>query len=199
MATTDPRIDAYIENVAKFAQPILIELRRRVHKGCPEVVETIKWGMPAFEYQGPLADMAAFKGHCTFGFWKHELLFGDDETWKKAMGSFGRITKLSELPSKAEFARLLARAMELNEQNVKAPRTKTAKKSPTKTPAAFAAALAKHKKAKTQFEAFAPSHKREYVEWIAEAKREETRERRIEQALEWIAEGKHRNWKYERR
>lgn len=196
-AARDPRIDAYIEQAAEFARPLLRELRERVHAGCPGVVETVKWGAPSFEHHGLLGGMAAFKKHCLFGFWKHDLLAKEADEWQQLGERLGRLTVAADLPNKRDFQRLLRRAMELNEQGVKPVRAKKAKPAIAVHPA-FAKALAASSEAKRHFAAFAPSRQREYLEWIAEAKAEATRERRIDQAIEWIAEGKHRNWKYER-
>ena len=102
MGTKDPRIDAYIEKSAEFARPILKKLRALVHKGCPApgVTETIKWGMPAFEYKGPFCGMAAFKNHCTFGFWKDKLLRTDDAA-ARALDALGRIESVDDLLRRA--------------------------------------------------------------------------------------------------
>ena len=200
MGTRDPRVDAYIEKSPGFARPILIHLREVVHAACPDVAETLKWRMPSFEHKGILCGMAAFKKHCVFGFWKHELVLGTGgERWKDAMGSFGCLTSLRDLPPKTELKRMVRIASKLNEDGVKAPRTKTAPRKAVAMHPKLKAALAKHAKARKQFDGFSPSHRREYLEWIAEAKAEETRERRIAQTLEWLADGKHRNWKYEKR
>ncbi len=199
MPTCDKRVDAYIEKAPEFARPILSELRARVHAACPEVVETIKWSMPAFDYRGPLAGMAAFKKHCAFGFWKHELVVGDDPKAKEAMGSYGCLTSLDQLPTKAQFAKQLKLAMKLNEDGVKVPKPKKQADATTGAHPQFAAALARNKRAKAGLEGLAPSQQREYLKWIAEAKQDATRERRIEQALEWLAEGKPRHWKYMKR
>lgn len=199
MTTTDKRVDQYIKKAAPFARPILTELRARVHGACPDVVETIKWGMPGFDYKGPLAGMAAFKQHCAFGFWKHELVVGDAPKAREAMGSYGRITSLADLPAKAEFARHVKAAMKLNEQGVKVSTTKKTAKAAVQPHPQFAAALAKNKLARAGLAGLAPGQQREYLEWIADAKQDATRERRIEQALEWLAEGKPRNWKYMKR
>ncbi len=200
MPTRDPRVDAYIRKSAPFAQPVLAHLRAVVHAACPEVVETLKWGMPAFEHHGLLCTMASFKAHCAFGFWKHELVLADgDEKWREAMGSFGRITSLKDLPTKAQLTRYVKKAMKLNEAGVKAVRAKTAPKKPAAMPPELKRALDGNKKAKATFDAFPPSHKREYVEWIAEAKGEDTRRRRVETAIEWMAAGRPRNWKYMQR
>lgn len=198
--TKDPRVDAYIAKSAPFARPILEHLRAIVHGACPEVVETMKWGMPAFEHEGLLCGMAAFKAHCTFGFWKHALVLGGvDARAREAMGSFGRITSIEELPSRRDLARSIRIAMKLNEDGVQAPREKTTKDKPVaRMHPAFAKALAKNTKAKAAFGAFSPSHRKEYVEWIAEAKKDDTRARRIAQAIDWLSQGKSRNWKYER-
>lgn len=197
MGKNDPRIDAYIAKQREFAQPILKYLRDVIHQGCPEVVETLKWSSPSFEYQGILCGFAAFKEHAVFGFWKHENLLGADR--KGAMGSFGRLTSIDDLPSRKELLSLIKQAMKLNEDGVKPKWMERRSKKPKPvgpTPAALRTALAKNKKAKATYDAFTPSHKREYNEWIAEAKQDATRERRVQQAVEWMSEGKARNWKY---
>ena len=196
-AHRDPRIDAYLQRAPEFAQPILHELRKRVHAGCPGVTETIKWRAPSFEFNGLLGGMAAFQRHCLFGFWKHDALAAEADEWRALGERLGRMTKLADLPGKREFARLLRRAMQLNEQGTKVVRARRAKPAIAMHPE-FARALAKAVPAKRQFAAFAPSRQREYLEWIADAKTDATRQRRIAQAVEWIGEGKHRNWKYER-
>jgi hypothetical protein len=196
MGTRDPRVDAYIEKAQPFAQPILAHLREVVHAGCPQVEETIKWGMPHFMHHGLLAGMAAFKAHATFGFWRGKELVpggGDD----RAMGQFGCLASVRDLPPKRELVALVRKAASLNESGDAKPKRATKVKPPPVPSPGFAAALARSRKAAKAFAAFPPSHQREYVEWIDEAKREPTRERRIAQAVEWIAEGKSRNWKYE--
>jgi uncharacterized protein YdeI (YjbR/CyaY-like superfamily) len=202
MGTKDARVDAYIERAAPFARPILKRIRKAVHAGCPEVDETIKWGMPAFMYKGPLCGMAAFKAHATFGFWKHALLLkgkpSPARSNGKAMGSFGRIATLEDLPSDRQLIALVKRAAALNEQGIKVVRERTVK-APLATPPDLLAALRKRRTALRTFQEFSPSHRREYVEWIVEAKRDETRRRRIETAVEWMAEGRARNWKYAKR
>jgi uncharacterized protein YdeI (YjbR/CyaY-like superfamily) len=196
MGTRDPRIDAYIAKAAEFARPILAHLREVVHEACPDVVETMKWSSPSFEYRGLLCGFAAFKAHCAFGFWKHALVVGDDAKAGEAMGSFGRITSLADLPGKAALRRYIRKAMRLNEEGVKAPREKTRPRKPVRMHADLKRALARNRKAAATFEGMSPSHRREYLEWIAEAKRDETRARRVAQAVEWLAQGKPRNWKY---
>jgi hypothetical protein len=194
MGKKDPRVDAYIEKAQPFARPILKSIRKAVHAGCPDVEETLKWNVPAFDYKGILCGMAAFKAHVTFGFWKSQLM--DLPSTGDGMGQFGQVKSLDDLPTEKELIALVKRAAALNDQGVKVPRPKTAPKSPLETPAAFSTALKKNKKAQKRFEDFSPSHKREYIEWITEAKQEATRDRRIATAVEWIAEGKPRNWKY---
>lgn len=198
MGTRDPRVDAYIEMAAPFAQPILRHLREVVHSAAPDIEETLKWSVPHFVQGGIVCSMAAFKQHCMFGFWKHALVVkdgGDSSTG--AMGSFGRITALSDLPSRKVLAGYVREAVRLNEQGVKLPKATAAKHPKThEMPEALRAALARNAKARAAFERFTPSQRYEYVEWIAEARREDTRERRLATALEWIAEGKTRHWKY---
>jgi uncharacterized protein YdeI (YjbR/CyaY-like superfamily) len=197
MASRDPRIDAYIARAQPFAQPILQHLRKAVHAGCPDVEETLKWSMPAFDYKGPMAGMAAFKAHCTFTLWKGSLIEGVPKA-AGAMGQFGRITSVDDLPPEKTLVRLVKAAAKLNDEGVKAPRRKTTIRKVI-VPGYMTAALKKNPKAKATFDAFSPSHQREYVEWITEAKTEATRDRRLATALEWLAEGKSRNWRYERR
>lgn len=195
----DPRVDAYIAKSAPFAQSILAELRTRMHKACPAVEETIKWGMPSFTYKGKiLAGMAAFKAHASFGFWQREAV-GATGKEGEAMGQFGKLTELKQLPAKTEFARMVKEAMAHIDSGTKA--TMMAPKAPKPaldTPDDLAAALKRNAAARKTFDGFSPSNRREYVEWISEAKRPETRERRLAQTIEWLAEGKTRNWKYEK-
>jgi len=198
MLATDARIDAYIEKSADFAQPILIHLRKLIHKACPDVKETVKWSMPSFEYKGILCGFAAFKQHCTFGFWKQSLMETDAFPKNKtAMGSFGRITSLKDLPSDKVMIELIHQAMELNEKGVKVPKKQATGKKDLVVPEELTKVLSKNKKAKTVFDNFSYSQKKEYVEWIIEAKTEPTRNKRLATTVEWLSEGKRRNWKYE--
>jgi uncharacterized protein YdeI (YjbR/CyaY-like superfamily) len=200
MGTRDPRVDAYIERSAEFAQPILRHIREIVHAAAPQIEETMKWSMPHFDYKGPVCNMAAFKEHCAFGFWKGTLLFKGGSPSREAMGHMGRITSIRDLPSKKELIALIREAVKLNEEGVKVTRTTSrARVAEPETPDDLAAALRRNKSAGAAFRKFSPSHRREYIEWITEAKRAETRQRRVEQAIAWIAEGKSRNWKYERK
>jgi uncharacterized protein YdeI (YjbR/CyaY-like superfamily) len=197
MGKRDKRVDAYIAKSADFAKPILAYLRETVHEACPECEETLKWGAPTFMYHGMLCGFASFKEHATFGFWKHELLLG--ERTGEAMGSFGRITSVTDLPARKRLLTLVKQAMKLNEEGVTVPRMRSAKaKAPIALPADLKAALARNRKAQATYDGFSPSHKREYLEWITEAKAAETRARRLQTALEWMSEGKPRNWKYMR-
>lgn len=197
MAARDPRVDAYIAKSADFARPILAHLREVVHAACPDAEETMKWSFPHFQYRGLLCSMAAFKEHCAFGFWKSSLVLGE-EGEDGAMGQFGRITKLSDLPAKKVLSGYIKKAMELNEAGVKSP-TRSKPKAPQPEPAVpddLAAALKANPAARAAFDQFSPSHRREYIEWITEAKTSATRTRRIETAIQWMDEGKPRNWKY---
>lgn len=200
MSNRDPRIDAYIEGAADFAKPILAHLRALVHEACPEVEEGIKWSRPHFGHQGMMCAMAAFKEHCTLVFWKPVLVAGDDPGAKAAMEQLARITSLKGLPPKKLLLGFVKTAMRLNEEGVKPKRARKPRK-PKAAPAVpddlrAALALKKNAKARATFEAFSASHRREYIEWITEAKRAETRARRLDRTLEWLSEGKPRNWKY---
>lgn len=200
MPNKDPRVDAYIAKAAPFAQPVLEHLRSLVHATCPEVTETIKWGMPFFEYKGSFCNIAAFKAHCAFGFWKTALIPDPKGILKRdAMGSLGRLTSLKDLPSDTILKGFIKAAKKLNDEGIKAaPPKKAAAKKEIEVPDYLIRALKKNKKAWTVFEAFAPSHRKEYVQWITEAKTPETRQKRMDTAIEWISEGKARNWKYKR-
>jgi len=200
MGSRDPRVDAYIAKSAGFARPILTHLRELVHATVPEVTEEVKWGMPAFSYKGMMVGFAAFKEHAALNFWKHKLIFGEERP-DDAMGSFGRITTLADLPADEVLAGYLREAKRLNDEGVRAPpREKPAeeRKEPA-VPDDLVAALETSPAAMEHFEKFSPSKRKDYVEWITEAKSGATRKKRLDTAVEWIAEGKGRNWKYERR
>jgi uncharacterized protein YdeI (YjbR/CyaY-like superfamily) len=196
MGKRDARVDAYIAKAGDFAKPILTEIRERVHATCPDVEEDMKWSSPTFMYRGMLCGMAAFKEHAIFGFWKGPLVLGSRAEEAGASGAFRtRLTKVSDLGSKKTMAADIRKAMALNDAGVTLPRTR----GPAKdflVPDDLAAALKRNKKAQAAFEKFSPSHKREYVEWITQAKREETRTRRLQTAIQQISEGKPQNWKY---
>jgi uncharacterized protein YdeI (YjbR/CyaY-like superfamily) len=198
MASTDPRIDAYIARQADFARPILQHLREAVRSACPEAEETIKWGMPHFTHKGQiLAGMAAFKAHATFGFWRGKEVTGGTGKERDAMGSFGRLRSLEDLPDEETLHALIRKAAALGEAGPKPVRAAKAPKPPAETPSELAEALAANPAAKATFNGFPPSCRREYCDWVAEAKRPETKAKRVAQAIEWMAEGKRRNWKYE--
>lgn len=202
MAKKDPRVDAYIARSAAFARPILNHLRKLVHQACPEVEETIKWSFPTFMYKGMLCGTAAFKAHATFGFWKGTLIPGLERNNKApeegGMGQFGRITTLADLPKDSVILGYIKSAMKLNEQGIKVPRKPTPKgPRALDVPDYLSSALKKNKKAAATFDGFSWSHRKEYVEWLTEAKGEDTRKRRLETTVQWLSEGKARNWKYE--
>jgi uncharacterized protein YdeI (YjbR/CyaY-like superfamily) len=194
MPAKDPRVDAYIAKSPDFAKPILNHLRALAHAGCPEVEETLKWSMPHFMRKGILFGMAAFKQHCAVHFWKGKLVLGESSR-SGGMGNLGRVTTISDLPGKKVLLGYIKKAVELNEGGVKKPATVRPKKKLV-VPGYFLAALRRNKKAQAAFERFSYSHKKEYVDWITEAKRDETREKRIKTAIQWLSSGKSRNWKY---
>jgi|1185.fasta_scaffold83714_3 hypothetical protein len=198
MGNRDTRVDAYIAKSPEFARPILSRVRALVHEACPDVEETMKWSVPHFEHRGVLCGMAAFKQHCNIILWKGALIAGGKGRDEK--GNFRNITTLADLPTDKTMIALLEKAARLNEEGVKSPARKSATaRKPIPVPAELASALARNKKAAAAFEKFPPSHKREYSQWIAEAKGDDTRQRRVKSAIEWIASGKPRNWKYEKR
>jgi uncharacterized protein YdeI (YjbR/CyaY-like superfamily) len=203
MPSKDPRIDDYISKSAKFAQPILKHLRKLVHLGCPKVQETMKWSFPHFDYKGIMCSMAAFKNHCSFGFWKATLMIDEKEllnrVGKTDMAHFDKITSLNDLPPDEIIISYIKEAARLNEEEVKLPPKKpSTDKKELAVPEELNTALKKNKKALSTFESFSPSHKKEYIQWISEAKTDATREKRLETAIKWMSEGKGRHWKYER-
>ena len=194
-------VDEYIAKSEEFAKPILTHLRKLVHDACPDVEEKMRWSFPHFDHKGMMISMASFTNHCAFTFWKQKImpdpegLFSEES---EGMGSLGKIGSRKDLPSDKILKAYIKEAVRLNDEGVKLP---TAKKTPKKeaaVPDDLAAALKKNRKALKAFDDFSPSHRREYIEWIEEAKREATREKRITQTIEWLAEGKSRNWKYEK-
>jgi uncharacterized protein YdeI (YjbR/CyaY-like superfamily) len=194
MSAKDSRIDAYIARSAEFARPILIHLRGIVHAACPQVEETLKWGMPHFQHRGVLCGMAAFKQHCRFMFWKSALVLEDHQG--RRMDQFGRITSISDLPPRPVLMGYVRKAVQLNEAGIKVPFRPTAKKKTLVIPPDLRAALKRNRKAQATFDNFSYSHRKEYVEWITEAKREETRTKRLESTIAWLSQGKSRHWKY---
>ena len=197
---TNKLVDNYVEKVQPFAKPILVHLRKLVHQACPEVEEKIKWGMPSFEYKGLMCGLAAFKQHCTFGFWKAKLMSDsilmENAKSETSMGHLGRITSLQDLPSDKKIISYIKEAMRLNDDGVKIVKAKPIANKDLVVPSDILSSLKKHKKAFETFNAFSPSHKKEYIEWITEAKTEPTKQKRLAQTIEWLSEGKPRNWKY---
>jgi hypothetical protein len=206
-AATLPAVDAYIAKAAPFAQPILLHLRDVIHQAAPDVEEAIKWSMPFFVYRGIiLANMAAFKQHCSFGLWGKEAvstLRSEGAVSGGNMGSFGRLTSLDDLPPRSQLLRyvqLATQAIDSGERtsSISRPRSPVRVAKPADiVPEALSLALNANKLASSNFAAMSPSCRREYNQWIADAKRGETRQKRVATAIEWIADGKSRNWKYE--
>ena len=200
MGKKDPRVDAYIKKSAEFSRPIMLHLRELVHQGCPAVEETIKWGVPHFMYKGMLCSIAAFKQHCAFGFWKGKLmasLKNDDKQWAEAWGQYGRLTSLDDLPPDKVIVKQVKEAATLNDEGVKAPPQRKKERVELVVPPDFKKLLKANKAAQATFDGFTYSHKKEYLQWITEAKTDATRQRRMATAIEWMAEGKSHNWKYQ--
>ncbi|MFZ0827207.1 MAG: YdeI/OmpD-associated family protein [Verrucomicrobiia bacterium] len=194
MPKKDPRIDAYIAKAGNFAKPILNRVRKLVHAACPDVTETIKWHSPFFEHKGILLATPAFKRHCALIFWKGRLFLSKDQKTK-----LRRLISISDLPGDKTLTGYIKKAVELNESGIKIPTRPKSKAEKLVVPDYFLAALKKNKRALATFENFSPSHKREYVGWITEAKREATRAKRIEAAIKQMTEGKSRNWRYQQK
>lgn len=200
MKNLSPEVDAYIAKSPAYAKPILKKIRSLFHNACPQIEESIKWQCPHFDYKGIVGGMAAFKQYATFGFWKQKLLCDPHKIFNSPSTASmiqARFTHVSELPADNILLEYIRAAVALNEQGVKLPaRKKRTRRKELPVPDYFVLALKKNKRALTTFESFSPSHKREYVEWITEAKREETRAQRLATAIEWLSQGKPRNWKY---
>jgi uncharacterized protein YdeI (YjbR/CyaY-like superfamily) len=201
MPEMDPRVDAYIEKAAPFAKPILLKLRKLIFQACPEAVEIIKWSFPNYEVCGSIfCSMASFKEHCSMGFWKASLLKDPDGILhladKNSMGHLNKLLSLKDLPSDKILLAYLREAALLNKNNVKVARPKAAPKKELPLPKPLALALKKNKKALLTFDGFPPSQRREYIEWISEAKTEETLNKRLATTIEWLEAGKTRHWKY---
>jgi uncharacterized protein YdeI (YjbR/CyaY-like superfamily) len=192
MKNTSPDVDRYIANAAPFAQPILEKIRKAFHKADPEIEEVMKWSFPHFEHNGIVGSMAAFKQHVTWGFWKAKLM-SDTQAERT------KVTSVKDLPSEKDMADAIREAVRLNEEGVKVERAPRVERGEVEVPPELAAALKKTPAAKKAFEGFSPSHRREYIEWITEAKTDATRQKRIAQTVEWLSEGKVRNWKYVRK
>ncbi len=205
MSNYNKSIDAYIAKSADFAKPIFNHLRELIHTTCPDVEEKMKWSMPFFDYKGEMmCNMASFKQHCAFGFWKGSIMkdpiLRETAASEAAMGHLGKITSLKDLPSDKKIIAWIKEAMILNDNGIKLPpKPKVTETKELAVPDYFSKALAKNKKAKTEFDAFPPGKKKDYIVWLTEAKSGDTRNKRMETAIEWIAEGKGRNWKYEKK
>ncbi len=201
MAAKDARIDAYIAKAQPFAQPVMKHLRDLIHKTCPDVTETMKWSFPHFDYKGIMCSMASFKNHCVFGFWKAALMSDpklvENAKSEVAMGHFGRMTSIKDLPSDKIIIKYIKEAMKLNETGVKIVKPVRSKEvKELIIPPYLEKALKKDKKALKTFDGFPYSHKKEYIEWLEDAKTEVTREKRLLTTMELLQEGKSRNWKY---
>lgn len=199
----DERIDVYIEKSAEFAQPVLNHLREIIHQAVPEVHETMKWSFPHFEYKKSiLCSMASFKQHCSFGFWLGSLINDTENVMKPVgetgMGQFGKIARIEDLPSQEIITQYIYQAVQLIESGAKLVKKSPIASKEIEIPTILKAALAKNDKAAASFQKFSPSHRKEYIQWIVEAKTETTREKRVATTIEWLAEGKSRNWKYEK-
>jgi uncharacterized protein YdeI (YjbR/CyaY-like superfamily) len=200
MEQYDSRVDAYIGKSADFAKPILTYLRQVIHETSPLITETIKWGCPSFDYKGPIIMLAAFKQHCGLNLWKASLIDDPQQIMRlndESAGQFGRITNIADLPPKNILIDFIEQGVKLNEAGKKAPAPKaTTEKTELVVPDYFAAVLNQHPQAKATFDGFSYSHKKEYLEWVIEAKTDATRDKRMQTAVEWLSEGKSRHWKY---
>ncbi len=200
MPKSDPRINAYIAKQKPFAQPILSHVRALVHKSCPEIEETLKWGAPAYFHKGIVVITAGFKEHCGVVFWKAKMLAPiiGKYTVDDAHGQFGRVKSLKDLPPDRVLIKAIKEAWRLNDEGIARPRPAKKQTTEVKTPSYFASALKRSKKASEKWKSFSLAKRKEYITWLEDAKTVDTREKRLATAVEWIAEGKGRNWKYEK-
>ncbi len=199
MATKDPRVDIYIAEAGEFARPILQHLRKVIHQGCPAAVETIKWGCPFFDYQGLLCGFAAFKAHCSMFFWRDidvSRWLPKTNTAGAGMGQFGKLTSMADLPKDSVLLACVRAAVEQRDSPASKPKRARKPGKELPVPADLKKALAANAKAATTFKIFAPSHRRAYLDWIADAKQPATRARRLQTTIEWLSAGKPQNWKY---
>lgn len=200
MKNTIPEVDTYIDEAAEFARPILRRLRRLFHRACPDIQETIKWSSPFFEHQGIVGNMSAFKSHVSYGFWKAGLMSDPEGILDQAGNSEMAVLKartVADLPTDEILIRYIEEAVRLNEMGIKVPRPKPYRsRKELEIPGDFMAAVGRSKRALATFEGFSYSNRKDYVEWVTEAKRQATREKRLATAVEWLAEGRPRNWKY---
>jgi uncharacterized protein YdeI (YjbR/CyaY-like superfamily) len=193
----DPRVDAYIARAQPFARPILEHVRERLHAVLPKAEETLKWSMPAYTLDGKIVLIAAaFKAHTALNFWRGQELRGS-AAGADAMGQFGKIASLADLPPDKELDALIRKAAELTASAPAPRKAKHAPKPPPDLHPEFAAALKVAPKAMATLDSFPPSARRDYLEWVAEAKQDATRQKRIATSIEWLSEGKRRHWKYQ--
>ncbi len=200
MGKKDERVDAYIAKAEPFARPILKKVRTLFHKGCPDLEETIKWGAPSFQYKGMLGGMASFRQHVSYGFWKARLMSDPAGILKTAPGASNfsfKASSIKNLPPEKTLVAYVQEARRINDEGIKAPPKKRGSQRVIEVPDYFRTALNKNRKARATFESFPYSKRRDYVDWLTEAKREATRDKRLATAIEWLQEGKSRNWKYE--
>lgn len=201
MHRANPKIDEYIGSAPAFAQPVAAHLRFLLHTACPRVVETIKWGIPHFDCHGEMMCVfAAATRHCSFTFLKQEIM--SDPRLRANPGLpaqkrfLGKLTSLSDLPQDPELVAFIKEAMVLNEQGVKLPERESKGSKEVAVPEEFARRLNADSAARDVFEAKPQSFRKEYLLWIADAKTDTTRQKRIDTSLEWIAAGKGRFWQY---
>jgi uncharacterized protein YdeI (YjbR/CyaY-like superfamily) len=197
MGSRDKRIDAKIAKSAPFARPIMMHVRECVHQACSGVTETVKWSMPAFDFDGPMVQMGSFKAHCIVVFWKNSILKTVNPAWDPLLIAMRRVSSIDDLPPKKTLVAIIKAAAKLNASGTKVVKKKSVTKPVPPIPKDLKDALSAAPEAKATFAKMPPSHRREYIEWIVEAKQPATRARRLAQAITWIGEGKSRNWKYQ--
>src|SRR5438270_1264994 len=175
-----------LANAPEGTRPILVRLRRIFRQASPKLEEAIKWGVPCYLFKGPVGGFAAYKQHVSWGLWKSRALNDPEGLLGRGVSVMaGKITKVSEIPPAAKIIALIEQVIALNEAGIKSP-----KPPEPELPADFAAAMKKAGKAARHYAAFTPARKWQYVNWVTQAKRAETRAKRIEIAVERIGEGK---------
>lgn len=196
MNEASENITAYIEKATPEFKEVMIALRSVLNNPNFDIKEDWKWGAPNFNNEGMICWLAHFRNHVGMNFFKGTLIkdkYNLFTHYREEKGN--RQLKFSDInqiiPEQIEY--YIEEAIKLNQENIKVVK----KEIDTSLPLDLETELNNNPKAKMFFESLAPSYKRDYIEWIEEAKREATRTKRLATTMEWLSEGKKKNWKYE--
>jgi hypothetical protein len=187
------QINQYMAELPEWQRRMLVRLRQLIHEAAPEVEEAWRWDKPHFDNAGIMVGLCAFKEHVAVWFHKGALLKDTKKlfeatarTEEKGMRAY----KLHEGDkiNEAAFLDLVKQAVAVNDKGTKLREAKPTKKALV-VPEDLEQVLRKDPTAWANWEAFPVGHRRAYVEWVTDARQEETRKRRIAQSLEKIREG----------